>query len=30
MLPRFAIVFLPRNKYLTFMAAVLVHSDFGD
>ena len=29
MLSRFVIAFLPRDKYLNFMAAVIVHSDFG-
>ena len=29
MLPRFAITFLPRSKYLNFKAAVTIRSDFG-
>ena len=29
MLSRFVIAFLPRSKYLNFMAAVTIHSDFG-
>ena len=29
MLFRFVIAFLPRSKYLNFMAAVTIHSDFG-
>ena len=30
MLSRFVIVFLPKNKHLNFMAAVTIHSDFGE
>ena len=29
-LSRFVLAFLPRSKRLNFMAAVTVHSDFGD
>ena len=29
MLSRFAIAFLPKSKYLNFMAVVTVRSDFG-
>ena len=29
MLPRFVTTFLPRSKYLNFLAVVIIHNDFG-